>query len=76
MPDSITTHTVAVFNASDDTIEMLKELLALEGYVAVSGHADDVKSGEIDFVEFLDKHRPAAIIWDNRAALRSELAIL
>jgi len=36
--------TVAVFNASDDTVEMLKALLTLRGYRALDGNVDDVKS--------------------------------
>jgi CheY-like chemotaxis protein len=57
-------HTVAVFNASDDTVEMLQLMLSLRGYRALGGHVDDVKSGELDFIEFLTTHTPAAIIWD------------
>jgi DNA-binding response OmpR family regulator len=62
MPDSI--QTVAVFNSSDDTVEMLKVLLTNRGYRAVSGHADEVKSGELNFIGFLETHQPTAIIWD------------
>jgi DNA-binding NtrC family response regulator len=60
----LTTYTVAVFNASDDTVEMLKTMLSSEGYVAVAGKVDAVKSGETDFVAFLAIHKPAALIWD------------
>jgi DNA-binding response OmpR family regulator len=56
--------TVAIFNASDDTVEMLKVLLSERGYRAVSGRVDDVKSGELDFIAYLETHRPDAIIWD------------
>ena len=48
MPDRV--QTVAVFNASDDTVEMLTTLLSLRGYVAVAGHVDDVKSGVLNFI--------------------------
>ena len=64
MSDSARARTVAVFNASDDTVEMLKALLSTRGYVAISGEVDKVKSGEIDFVAFLEAHRPDAVIWD------------
>jgi len=57
-------HTVAVFNASDDTVEMLQLMLSVRGYRALGGHVDDVKSGELDFVEFVTTHTPSAIIWD------------
>lgn len=64
MSEPITTHTVAIFNASDDTVAMLKEMLSLEGYVAVAGQVDRIKSGEEDFVAFLTTHKPAALVWD------------
>ena len=64
MSDTNCAPTVAVFNASDDTVEMLKVLLSGRGFVAISGEVDKIKSGEIDFIEFLDTHRPDAIIWD------------
>lgn len=63
MPAHVT-QTVAVFNSSEDTVEMLKVLLSERGYRAVSGRADDVKSGELDFIAFLKTHKPDAIIWD------------
>jgi DNA-binding response OmpR family regulator len=56
--------TVAVFNASDDTVEMLKVLLSERGYRALDGKVDDVKSGQTNFIEFLEKNEPDAIIWD------------
>jgi CheY-like chemotaxis protein len=56
--------TVAVFNASEDTVQMLKDMLSLSGYRAVDGHVDDVKSGALDFVGFLEEQRPDAMIWD------------
>ena len=64
MSDSARPLTVAVFNASDDTVEMLKALLSSRGYVAISGEVDKVKSGEVDFIAFLEAHRPDAMIWD------------
>ena len=64
MADAARALTVAVFNASDDTVEMLKVLLSNRGYVAVAGEVDKVKSGEIDFLAFLEAHQPDALIWD------------
>jgi CheY-like chemotaxis protein len=58
------TRTVAIFNASQDTIDMLTVMLSDRGYRALAGHADDVKSGETDFVEFMNTHKPDGIIWD------------
>jgi CheY-like chemotaxis protein len=56
--------TVAIFNASDDTVELLKTLLAIRGYRTISGQVDQVKSGELDFVDFLTTHQPDVLIWD------------
>src|SRR5215213_3021736 len=56
--------TVAIFNASADTIAMLAELLSERGHRAVSGAVDGVKSGEFDFIEFLETHKPDGLIWD------------
>jgi CheY-like chemotaxis protein len=63
MQDAVT-KTVAIFNASDDTVEMLKVLLSERGCRAIAGRVDDVKSGELDFIAYLETHRPDAIIWD------------
>jgi hypothetical protein len=43
-------------NASDDTVDMLQTMLAARGHVGVSGRADDVKSGELDFIDFMETH--------------------
>ena len=58
------TSTVAIFNASDDTVEMLKVLLTERGYRAIGGMADSVKSGALDFIGFMGAQKPDAIIWD------------
>ena len=56
--------TVAIFNSSDDTVDMLSVLLTLRGYRAISGRADDVKSGELNFIDFLSAQKPHAVVWD------------
>lgn len=62
MPDPI--RTVAIFDASDDTVEMLKVLLSERGYRALSAEVDHVKTGTLDFIAFMGAQRPDAIIWD------------
>src|SRR5688500_18763416 len=57
-------HTVAIFNASDDTLEMMTTALSQRGYRALNGYADVVKSGEMDFVAFMATQKPDAVIWD------------
>lgn len=58
------TAVVAIFNASDDTVEMLEELLQSRGYRTANGHVADIKRGELDFVAFVAEHRPDVVIWD------------
>ena len=58
------THTVAIFNGSADTVEMLACLFNGAGFRAVTARADAVKSGAFDFVEFITAEDPDAIIWD------------
>ncbi len=57
-------YTVAVFNASDDTLEMLAVSLAHRDYRPVMSKADHVISGELNFIAFLKTHTPDALIWD------------
>jgi DNA-binding NarL/FixJ family response regulator len=56
--------TVAIFNGSDDTVDLLTCFLGKHGYVTIAGRAADVKSGVLDFVTFLATHKPDAIVWD------------
>lgn len=55
---------IAVFNSSDDTVEMLRTALESEGLHTVPGHIGELKKGEIDFVAFIEHHRPAVIVYD------------
>jgi DNA-binding response OmpR family regulator len=56
--------TVMVFNASDDTVEMLRALLTQQGYRAIDGEVDQIKSGDANLIELVEKYQPDAIIWD------------
>jgi DNA-binding response OmpR family regulator len=56
--------TVMVFNASDDTVEMLRALLTQLEYRAIDGEVDQIKSGDANLIELVEKYRPDAIIWD------------
>src|SRR6266571_1743508 len=55
---------IAVFNASDDTVELLRTALESQGFHTVVGHIPDVKSGELDLVAFIEHHAPAVIVYD------------
>ena len=56
--------TIAVFNSSEDTVELLRTVLEAEGFQTVVGHIPDVKKGEMDLIEFVNHHTPAVIIYD------------
>lgn len=43
---------------------MLTACLSERGYRALNGYADVVKSGELDFVAFMETQKPDAVIWD------------
>jgi CheY-like chemotaxis protein len=56
--------TVAIFNASADTVEMLMHMLSLRGHRVIAGSVDEVKSGELDLIDFVETHHPDALVWD------------
>lgn len=55
---------VAVFNSSADTVEMLRTALEQQGIHTVPGNIPDLKRGELDFISFVELHRPAVIVYD------------
>jgi CheY-like chemotaxis protein len=55
---------VAVINSSSDTVDLLRTFLEQEGFQTVVGHIPEIKQGGLDFIDFLERHGPAAIIYD------------
>jgi DNA-binding response OmpR family regulator len=57
---------VALFNASDDTIDMIQGLLKEAGdtQTLVWCHFADLKKGVVDFKQYLSKHNPEVVIFD------------
>ena len=57
---------VALFNASDDTVDMVKELLSRSGggQTLVSCHFADLKKGIVDFETYVAEHNPEVVIVD------------
>jgi DNA-binding NarL/FixJ family response regulator len=68
MSSSITTAVgvVALFNASDDTIDMVQKLLSEldRGQILIWCHFADLKKGIVDFERYMDKHNPEVVIFD------------
>ena len=55
---------IAVFNASSDTVDMLRTALEGQGFQTVIGHIPEVKSGQLDLIEFIESHAPSVIVYD------------
>ena len=55
---------VAVFNSSSDTVDLLRTMLEAQGFHTVPGHIPELKKGELDFISFIEAHRPAVIVYD------------
>ena len=57
---------VALFNASDDTIDMVQRLLTGSGgdQTLIWCHFADLKKGIVNFGKYMDKHNPEVVIFD------------
>jgi CheY-like chemotaxis protein len=55
---------IAVFNASSDTVDMLRAALEEQGLQTVIGHIPEVKSGQLDLIAFIQHHAPTVIVYD------------
>src|ERR1700674_516104 len=57
---------VALFNASDDTIDMVQKLLTDAGgaQTLIWCHFADLKKGIVDFGKYMAKHNPELVIFD------------
>ena len=57
---------VALFNASDDTIDMVHGLLGklADGQSLIWCHFADLKRGVVNFEKYMDKHNPEVVIFD------------
>jgi len=57
---------VALFNASDDTIDMVQNLLTASGgdQTLIWCHFADLKKGVVNFGRYMEKHNPEVVIFD------------
>ena len=56
---------VALFNASDDTVDMVQLMLDASGFSCLVGcHFTDLKKGSVDFSRYLGEHQPDVVIFD------------
>jgi DNA-binding response OmpR family regulator len=64
-PSTPTRQVVALFNASDDTMEMVRRMLDASGFDCLVGcHFSDLKKGVTDFAGFVGTHQPEVLIFD------------
>lgn len=55
---------VAVFNSSQDTIDVLKVAFEESGFAVASGHVSDLKKGVVDVLDFVQEHQPDVVVYD------------
>ena len=55
---------VAIINANDDVVEMLRIAFEQAGFVVVSAHADAIKRAQTSLTDFVTVHRPSVIVFD------------
>jgi len=55
---------VGVFNTSQDTIDMLRELFEHKGFVAVAAFTNLVRDGKVALDGWIHQHQPDVIVYD------------
>jgi CheY-like chemotaxis protein len=55
---------IAVFNTSEDTLDMLRHLFESHGFVVVAAFTYDIRDGHTDLEALMRQHRPVAIVYD------------
>ena len=55
---------VAIFNSSDDMIELLRLEFERHDFVVLSAHVSEVRQGTIDLKSLVDQHKPHVIVYD------------
>lgn len=64
MADPTLRPVVAVFNSSDDMVELLRMMLESNGFVVVSGHIADLRRAKLDLKAFVEQNQPRAVVYD------------
>ena len=55
---------IAVFNSSEDLMLLLRKELEREGFQTVMARVPEIKDGRQDFIDFIEQHNPAVIVYD------------
>jgi CheY-like chemotaxis protein len=57
-------HVVAIFNTSEDTIDMLRIVFEQAGFVVVTAFTTQLRDGKVDLESFMRQHQPGVIVYD------------
>jgi hypothetical protein len=65
-PLNVREEIVVLFNASDDTVDMVQKVLKAAGndQTLVGCRFADVKKGVVDFAAFVSQHNPEVVVFD------------
>jgi CheY-like chemotaxis protein len=55
---------VAIFNTSEDTIEMLRHLFEYHGFLVVTAFTHALRDGRTDLEALMRQHRPNVVVYD------------
>lgn len=64
MQNSITLPTIAIFDSSEDYLDIMQRFINARGFAAAPLHLYKVKSGEVDISDFIYSHNPQIILFD------------
>jgi CheY-like chemotaxis protein len=56
--------TIAVFNTSEDTTDLLRFVLEHAGFIVVTAFTNLLRDGKVDFEGFMRQHQPRVIVYD------------
>jgi len=55
---------VAVFNTSEDTTDMLRVVLEVQGFTVVTAFTNEIRDGHVSLADLIRQHRPRVIVYD------------
>jgi DNA-binding response OmpR family regulator len=56
--------TIAVFNTSEDTTDLLRTTLEQAGFTVVTALIHAMRDGKVDFAAFMGEHKPQVVVYD------------
>lgn len=55
---------IAIINTSQETIQLLQDLMSDEGFATATAYVPEFKRGERDLDEFFQEHQPQVVLYD------------